>query len=49
MILTQRDARAELMRKALAELVSFQRKYSTLSELSGLFEEINALLETMEE
>lgn len=48
-ILTQRDARAELMRKALAELVSFQRKYSTLSELSGLFEEINALLETMEE
>lgn len=48
-ILTQHDARAELMRKALAELDSFQRKYNTLSELAGIFSAVNALRLTLEQ
>lgn len=37
-ILVQRDLRERLLRQALCELEAFRRKFSTLSELAGIFE-----------
>ena len=38
-VLKKPDMRAELLKQALAELETFQRKYSTLSELASVFNE----------
>lgn len=37
-IMTRKDLRAELLKQAVNELEAFQRKYNTISELSGVFE-----------
>lgn len=40
-VMENSDMRNELLASALAELKAFQRKYSALSELSGVFDAIN--------
>lgn len=42
-IMRNEDEYHKLLDRALTELKAFQRKYSTLKELDGLFEAINAL------
>ena len=44
-IMRNEDEYHKLLDRALTELKAFQRKYSTLKELGGLFEAINALTE----
>lgn len=43
-ILQQKDEYQELLNRALRDLEIFQQRYKTLSELEGIFEEINNLL-----
>lgn len=42
-VLAHEDKRARLMERALMELSAFQRKYSQLSELAGVFAAIDAI------
>ena len=42
-IMRNKDEYHKLLDRALTELKAFQRKYSTLKELDGLFDAINAL------
>lgn len=42
-IIRNKDEYHKLLDRALTELKAFQRKYSTLKELDGLFDAINAL------
>lgn len=42
-IIQNKDEYHKLLDRALTELKAFQRKYSTLKELDGLFDAINAL------
>lgn len=44
-ILRESDKREELLRNAVNELKAFERKYSTLSELSDVFAAIDAIKE----
>lgn len=42
-IMRNEDEYQKLLERALAELSAFKKKYSTLKELDGIFEAINAL------
>lgn len=42
-IMRNKDEYHKLLERALAELSAFKKKYSTLKELDGIFEAINAL------
>ena|SRR3990172_2555379 len=46
-IMADPEARAALLQRALSELISMRRKYSTLQELSIVFRAVDELLETI--
>ena len=45
MILSQKDKYQQLLQRALSELVAFEIKYSTLSELTTIFDAIDNIKE----
>jgi len=47
-ILADPDTRADLLTRALRELVAFQRKFRGLQELAPIFRTMNEVLETVE-
>lgn len=48
-VFSDEQLRAQLLQEAIEELQGFQRKYARLTELSGIFSEIQKVQEKMEE